>query len=443
MSIKYKLPSQRVKQNESKTTCATIAQDHTHTEIFTVSDQPEDPHASLSQGSTARFILGFGLVLIAFNLRPLFASLSVLLPDMLHQRVLTSVQAGYLTTLPVLCLGIFAPVAPWLSQRIGYKRTLLFVMVLLTAGTALRGLENISLLFLGSAIAGMAIAIGNVLLPALVKKEFPQSPALMTGLYTMTLCAGAAVAAAGTLPLVQWLETTWTVGLALWALPAGLVMLLWLPYAVTPDRVRQNRQLQAVSLWRDRLAWQVTLFMGSQSALGYSIFGWVVPILHDRGLDGVQAGLVLSVSIIMQLIACFILPSLAVRCKNQSLINTAMALVAAIGFLGLLFGPVEWVWEFGILQGIGQGGLFALALTVIVLRSPDSHIAAHLSSMAQSIGYMMAALGPLLIGVLHSLTGGYAASGGLFTALCLVAALSGWSAGRTMLVQAHFKDNNA
>src|SRR5690606_24786288 len=129
-----------------------------------------------------------------------------------------------------------------------------------------------------------------------------------------------------------------------------------------------------VSLWRDRLAWQVTLFMGSQSALGYSIFGWVVPILHDRGLDGVQAGLVLSVSIIMQLIACFILPSLAVRCKNQSLINAVMALVAASGFLGLLFGSVEWVWEFGILQGIGQGGLFALALTVIVLRSPDSHI---------------------------------------------------------------------
>ncbi|MXS84352.1 MFS transporter [Nitrosomonas sp. HPC101] len=386
-------------------------------------------------------MLGFGLILISFNLRPLFASLSVLLPDMLHQQILTVSQAGYLTTLPVLCLGIFAPLAPWLSQRIGNKRTLLVVMVLLTAGTAIRGLGDLLPLFLGSAVAGMAIAIGNVLLPAIVKKEFPHAPALMTGLYTMALCAGAAVAAAGTLPLVRSLETTWAVGLALWALPAGLVMLLWLPYAIAPERVRRSRSLQVAGLWRDSLAWQVTCFMGLQSALGYSVFGWIVPILHDRGLDGVQAGLVLSVSIIVQLIACFVLPSLAVRFRNQSLINTAMALAAAIGFLGMLFGPIELVWEFSVLQGIGQGGLFALALTVIVLRSPDSYIAAHLSSMAQSVGYTMAALGPLLIGVLHSLTGGYAASGWLFTALCLGAAISGWGAGRAMLVQAYYKNN--
>ena len=386
-------------------------------------------------------MLGLGLILIAFNLRPLFASLSVLLPDMLHQHVLTSSQAGYLTTLPVLCLGIFAPLAPWLSQRIGNKRTLLVVTVLLTAGTAMRGLGDILPLFLGSAMAGMAIAIGNVLLPAIVKKEFPRSPALMTGLYTMALCAGAAVAAAGTLPLVRSLEITWATGLALWALPAGLVTLLWLPYAVAPDRVRQKGQHQVVSLWRDSLAWQVTFFMGLQSALGYSIFGWIVPILHDRGLDGVQAGLVLSISIMVQLIACFVFPSLAVRCKNQSLINVAMALAAAIGFLGMLFGPIELVWEFSILQGIGQGGLFALALTVIVLRSPDAHVATHLSSMAQSVGYTMAALEPLLVGVLHNLTGGYAASGWLFTALCLGAAISGWSAGRTMLVQAYYKND--
>lgn len=256
-------------------------------------------------------MLGLGLMPIAFNLRPLFASLSVLLPDMLQQQVLTSAQAGYLTTLPVLCLGIFAPLAPWLSQRIGNKQTLLVVMALLTAGTAMHGWGDILPLFLGSAMAGMAIAIGNVLLPAMVKKEFPQSPALMTGSYTMALCAGAAGAAAGTLPLIQSLETTWTTGLALWALPAGIVMLLWLPYAVAPDSAQRNGQLQAVSLWRDSLAWQVTFFMGLQSALGYSIFGWIVPILHDRGLDGVQAGLILSVSIVVQLIACFVLPSLA------------------------------------------------------------------------------------------------------------------------------------
>ncbi len=391
------------------------------------------------RSSFRRFALGFGLVLIAFNLRPLFASLSVLLSDMLHQQVLTSSQAGYLTTLPVLCLGIFAPLAPWLSRRIGNNRALLVVMLLLTAGTAIRGLGDIVPLFLGSAIAGIAIAIGNVLLPAIVKKEFSRSPALMTGSYTMALCAGAAAAAAGTLPLVRSLETTWATGLALWALPAGIVLLLWAPYAITAERTQPDKQLRIKGLWRDSLAWQVTFFMGLQSALGYSIFGWIVPILHDRGLEEVQAGLILSVSIIVQLIACFILPSLAVRCRNQSLINATLALTAAIGFLGMLLGPVNWVWEFSVLQGIGQGGLFALALTVIVLRSPDSQIATHLSSMAQSIGYTMATLGPLLIGILHSLTGDYTTSGWLFTTLCLGAAISGWGAGRAKLVQASYQ----
>lgn len=396
--------------------------------------QPENPEISSFQHSIRHFALGFGLILIAFNLRPLFASLSVLLSDMLHQQVLTSTQAGYLTTLPVLCLGIFAPLAPWLSQRIGNKRSLLVVMLLLTAGTAIRGQGDLFPLFLGSAMAGMAIAIGNVLLPAIVKKEFPHAIALMTGSYTMALCAGAAAAAAGTLPLVKWLDTTWATGLALWALPAGVVLLLWIPYAARSERVQLNKQSRVTGLWRDALAWQVTCFMGLQSALGYSIFGWIVPILHDRGLEEVQAGLILSVSIIVQLIACFVLPSLAVRCKNQSLTNVVLALAAAIGFLGMLFGPIGWVWGFSVLQGVGQGGLFALALTVIVLRSPDARVATHLSGMAQSVGYTMAALGPLLIGVLHSLTGNYAASGWWFTALCLGAAVSGWKAGRAVLV---------
>ncbi|BBL35540.1 putative transporter YycB [Nitrosomonas stercoris] len=404
--------------------------------------QPEHSADSTFRHSVGRLLLGLGLILIAFNLRPLFASLSVLLPDMLKQQVLTSVQAGYLTTLPVLCLGIFAPLAPWLSQRIGNNRTLLLIMLLLTVGTAMRGMGSLFPLFFGSAVAGMAIAIGNVLLPAIVKKEFPGAIALMTGSYTMALCAGAAVAAAGTLPLIRWLETSWADGLALWALPAGVVLLLWAPYAMATKCEQTGKQSHVVGLWRDSLAWQVTFFMGLQSALGYSVFGWIVPILHDRGLGEVQAGLILSFSIVVQLVACFVLPALAVRCSNQSWINVALALAAALGFLGMLFGPLEWVWEFSVLQGIGQGGLFALALTVIVLRSADSRIAAHLSSMAQSVGYTLAAFGPLLIGVLHSLTGGFAASGWLFSALCLGAAISGWGAGRTKLVRATYVMDN-
>ena len=153
-----------------------------------------EPHRSKS--TMVRVLLGASLVLIAFNLRPVFSSASALLPEIRDVLGLSSTGASLLTTLPVVCLGLFSPLAPRLAQRIGTERTLLAVIVLVALGTALRGLSSIPLLFLGTALAGAAIAVGNVLLPGLVKRDFPDRAALMTGCYTMALCAGAASAAA-------------------------------------------------------------------------------------------------------------------------------------------------------------------------------------------------------------------------------------------------------
>lgn len=162
-------------------------------------------------------LLGLSLMLIAFNLRPLFASLSVLLPDIIGSTSLSSAGAGYLTTLPVLCLGLFAPLAPRISQRVGPERTLLAVLFFLTVGTAMRGMGGMAALFIGSALAGAAIATGNVLLPSVVKRDFPHQAALMTGLYTMALCGGAASAAAFTLPIAHFFDDSWAAGLVVWA----------------------------------------------------------------------------------------------------------------------------------------------------------------------------------------------------------------------------------
>jgi CP family cyanate transporter-like MFS transporter len=174
--------------------------------------------------------------------------------------------------------------------------------------------------------------------------------------------------------------------------------------------------------------------MGLQSALAYCIMGWLAPILQERGLDGVTAGLVVSVSILIQVVASLIVPPLAVRCKDQRLFNVGLSAIAGLALLGLLFAPLSTVWLWAVLQGVGQGGLFAIALTVIVLRSPDAHVAAHLSSMAQSVGYILAAIGPLLVGLLHSWTGGFASTAWLFVALALTAGINGWGAGRTQYV---------
>ncbi|WP_083812484.1 MFS transporter [Pusillimonas sp. T7-7] len=393
------------------------------------------PVSSSPRSRVATILLGFSLMLIAFNLRPLFASLSVLLPDVLQQTGLSSAGAGYLTTLPVLCLGVFAPLAPKIAERIGPERTLLLVLLVLMAGTALRGVGNMPALFLGSALAGAAIATGNVLLPSVVKRDFSGQAALMTGLYTMALCGGAASAAALTLPIAHVFDGSWRVGLAVWAVPAALVALIWAPQALRMRSVSGRTRRPASSLWRDPLAWHVTFFMGLQSALAYCVMGWMAPILRARGLDGIEAGLVASVSIMVQVVTCLLVPALALRFKDQKWINVSLGMVAAIGLLGMLYAPLSTVWGWAVFQGIGQGGLFAMAMMVIVLRSPDSHVAARLSGMAQGVGYVLAAFGPLLVGLLHSLTGSYDASGWLFMVLGLLVALNGWGAGRALLVQ--------
>jgi CP family cyanate transporter-like MFS transporter len=399
-------------------------------------DSVPEPRPPVFASQAAQIVTGLSLVLIAFNLRPVFSSASAILPEIIEQTGLSSLGAGVLTTLPVVCLGLFAPLAPKLAQRIGAERTLLAVLVLLAFGTALRGFGSLALLFAGTALAGACIAVGNVLLPGLVKRDFASRTGMMTGLYTMALCAGAASAAGLTVPLKHMLGDSWSLALGAWALPALLVALIWFPHAFFRKVRTKHAGFRVEGLWRDRLAWQVTLFMGLQSSLAYCVFGWLSPILRERGLDGVTAGVVVSVSVMAQVFACLLVPSIAVRCRNQQFLNVGLVALAVIGLLGFLFAPISTVWLWAIVQGLGQGGLIAIAMTIIVLRSPNAHVASHLSGMAQCIGYILAATGPLLVGLVHSLTGSFAATAALFLTLGAGAAIFGWGAGRSIHVGA-------
>lgn len=399
-------------------------------------DSLPKPQAPVLRSPGARFVLGASLVLIAFNLRPLFSSLSVLLPEVMQETGLSTTGASLLTTLPVLCLGLFAPFAPKLAQRFGAERALLGALLLLALGTGLRGFGSVPLLFLATFAAGAAIAIGNVLLPGLVKRDFADKAAMMTGLYTMALCAGSAGAAGLTLPIEHQLTGSWSGALAAWAVPAVIVALIWTPQALGSRRQARHSGFRVVGLWRDRLAWQVTLFMGLQSALAYCIFGWLAPILRERGFDATSAGAIVSVSVMAQVVTCLAVPSFAVRRKNQRGVNVGLVAMAVVAFLGILFAPVSTILFWAILQGIGQGGLIAAAMTLIVLRSPDSHVAAHLSGMAQGVGYTLAATGPLLVGLIRGWTGSFQATAFLFVALGLGAAIAGLGAGRALHVGA-------
>ncbi|KAF1065998.1 MAG: putative transporter YycB [Variovorax sp.] len=360
----------------------------------------------------------------------------MVLPEIIRSTGLSATAASLLTTLPVLCLGLFAPLAPGLGRRFGTERTLLGCMALILVGTLLRGTGHVPLLFVASAIAGSGIAVANVLLSGLVKRDFAGQAALMMGLYTMAVCGGAASAAGLTVPIEHALGGGWTAALAVWALPAALVTLLWAPQALPLKPIASEAGFTVRGLWRDKLAWQVTCFMGLQSALAYIVMGWLAPILRERGLASDTAGYVVSVSVITQVVTCLVIPALAVRLRNQIGLAVALALLTVAAMLAQLFAPLGGVWVWAVLLGIAQGGTFALALTMIVLRSPDSHVAAHLSGMAQGVGYVIAAFGPLLAGLLHGWTGSFSAASWLFVAVGVAMLIAGVGAGRTMHVGA-------
>ena len=383
-------------------------------------------------------LLAIGLMLVALNLRPALSSVGPILPDVIRDTGITAVGASILTTAPVLCLGLFGFLAPKIAGRMGTERAILAFLFVLAAGTALRGVLSFPGLLAGSIIAGAAIGIVGVLLPGLVKRDFPDKASLMTGVYTMALCAGAAFAAGSAVPFQQAMGGSWPAALAVWAVPALMAALIWLPMA--PRRAMPGSAKPPVAkvtgLWTDPLAWQVTLYMGLQSAVAYMVFGWAAPILRDRGLDPVMAGLVVSCSILVQVPAALVSPMLATRRPSQSIAAVLLMLFTIIGLLGLFHAPLGTVWVWSVLLGIGQGGNFAVALTIIVLRSRDAHVAAHLSGMAQSVGYTLAAMGPLAVGVLHEWSGGWQAVSVLFISICLSAILFGIAAGRNRHVAA-------
>ncbi|OQM77490.1 CynX/NimT family MFS transporter [Manganibacter manganicus] len=398
-------------------------------------DSLPPPSAPRFRSRGTKLLFGASLVMIAFNLRPLFSSLSVLLAEVTHATGLSTAGASLLTALPVVCLGVFAPFAPELARRFGAERILLGALLLLTIGTALRGVESVPLLFFSTLLAGAAIAVSNVLLPSVVKRDFPESAAIMTGFYTMALCAGAAAGAGLTLP-IESVAGSWSGALAAWAVPGLAVIFIFAPQALSARMPRARSAFRVVGLWQDRLAWQVTLFMGLQSALAYCVFGWLAPILRERGFEPAVAGGIVSLSVMAQVITCLAVPSFAVRRRNQRGVNVGLVALATAALLGLMFAPTWTVPFWAVLQGIGQGGLIAAAMIVIVLRSPDSHVAAHLSGMAQGIGYVLAAIGPLLVGLIRSWTGSFDWAAVLMVTLGVAAAWMGSGAGRALHVGA-------
>lgn len=386
------------------------------------------------RGSASSPLLAGGVLLIAINLRPAAASIGPVLGRIQSGNGMSSGWAGGLATLPVLCFGLLAPLAPPIARRLGVHRTVAVGIWVLLAGLLVRLIPGVGFLFLGTALAGSSIAIGNVLLPVLVRRDFTEHAGTAMALFTAALIGFAALAAGLTVPIANQLGGGWRPGLGIWAIPAGLAALAWIPLLVrresgVPAASSQPSQ-SAASLLRNRLAWQVTLFFAVQSAGFYASLAWLPSIFRSHGASAAHAGVLLSLSLAVGIITALTVPGIATRLRDQRLLVVGCCLLMALGWIGILVAPMSAPYLWVVLLGSGQNGAFPLALMLIVLRGGSVASTEGLSTLAQSIGYLLAALAPVAVGALHAAAHSWTPAVILLLALVGPQLLFGLSAGR-------------
>jgi MFS transporter, CP family, cyanate transporter len=403
-------------------------------------------------------LLVAGIIVLALNMRAAITSLPPLFPELHGALHLSAAGQSVLAAIPVLCFGVFSGIGAPLSRRFGEERVLGVALVLLAAGLLLRGALPSALLLPGTVVAGAAIALLNVLLPSLVKRRRPDRAGLLIGLYLMALSTGAIAASLIAVPVYQAAGgSTGAVRLTLgmWAVPALIAAAVWLPqlrYRTRPAAVEPGETEPGLSqagdpgtarpgrprslLARTPLAWQVTAFMGLQSLTYYATLSWFPTIFRDRGVSAVHAGTLLAVMNLGNAITALLIPVLAHRRPDQRLLALVTMIITAAGLAGAVFGPLRLSVPFVFLLGLGQGASLGLGIFYTMARSPDPVTAASLSAFAQSIGYLLATTGPLLLGFLHSATGGWKVPVWVLLGIVALQLVTGWLAGRDATVPA-------
>ncbi|EEE7080984.1 CynX/NimT family MFS transporter [Salmonella enterica subsp. enterica serovar Pensacola] len=371
-----------------------------------------------------------GILMIATTLRVTFTGAAPLLETIRSDYGLSTAQTGLLTTLPLLAFALVSPLAAGIARRFGMERSLFAAMLLICAGIALRSLPSAALLFAGTAIIGCGIALGNVLLPGLIKRDFSQHVARLTGAYSLTMGAAAALGSALVVPLALH-GFGWRGALLMLMLFPLLAFLIWLPQWRTTRsaNLSSSRALHERGIWRSPLAWQVTLFLVLNSLIYYVIIGWLPTILISHGYSEAQAG---SLHGLLQLATAapgLAIPLILPRFNDQRWIAALVSLLCAVGAAGLWFVPGQAIiWT--LLFGFGSGATMILGLTFIGLRASSAHQAAALSGMAQSVGYLLAACGPPVMGKLHDASGSWYLPLSGVTVLAIIMAIFGLYAGR-------------
>jgi len=350
-----------------------------------------------------------GILFIAINLRPALASVGPLIEDIRETTGLSNTMLGVLTTLPLIMFGLVSTFTPLFTRRFGIGGTLFGAMALLAIGIGIRSIAWMPALYFGTFLFGIAIAFGNVLLPGLTKRNFASNSGFITSLYSAVMAVGASLAAGVSVPLAHDAGLGWRGSLGVWSILAVIAFFVWMPQLSRLTKIKANQgYLKAMkSLGKTGLAWKVALFMGLQSMTFYVILAWLPAILQSRGYDASFSGWMLSLSQATGILGSLIVPVLAGRIRDQRGIVWFLVGIEVVAIVGLLLPQFGWIALWVSLIGFVLGGTFGLALLFIVLRSHDAESATELSGMAQSIGYLVAATGPIIFGSIFDVSGSW------------------------------------
>lgn len=361
--------------------------------------------------NTTYWIIFLGILFVGANLRAPLTSVGSLISFIRDDLGLTNTTAGLITTLPLLAFALVSPFAPKLSEKFGMERTIFISLLILFIGIIIRSIYGTSFLFLGTAAIGIAIAIGNVLIPVIIKVNFPLRVGLVMGFYAVLMNIFGALGSGISVPVSEFRNLGWSGSLGIWAILTLIAIVLWLPQLKTSDRQKvkmaDNETKENVTIWKSKLAWYITIFMGLQSLMFYTLVTWLPDILATHGYNPEAAGWMLFLMQAALIPVTFIIPIIAEKMKDQQLLGGLTASFFILGVFGVYLGNKAFIPIAIMMIGMACGSAFSICMMLFSLRTSTSIEAAKMSGMAQSFGYLLAAFGPTLFGAVHDLTGGW------------------------------------
>ena len=350
------------------------------------------------------WLLFTGILLVSSNLRAPITSLGVAVPSIKDTLGITNSEVSLITIVPLLSFALVSLFASKTSNKFGLEQTIFVALILILSGVLIRIIPDLPSLYIGTILVGIGVAFGNVITPSIIKANFHLHIGVVTAYYTVVMNTFGGISSYITDPLIK--ISSYNYALSFVGILTIFTLFLWSFQITKKKETAESLRDNNMNVWKSPLAWQITLFMGGQSLIFYSLIIWLPEYLSTQGYSIHTAGIYLFVLQISMIPFTFITPIIANKIKSQFKLTLVTGVLFIIGVTMMLIFP-NWALISTIIIGISNGSAFGLVNTFFSLRTESSITSAKLSGMSQSIGYLLAAIGPLLFGVLHDITNGW------------------------------------